>query len=196
MKAYHYSSTLKEGDRLVPGYQKYMSLCEPFIQALERSKDCLYGMLLNGKYMFAVMSRSGLREWSDYAKWATEAIFEYVRRNEYPQCISRLNCNYFCDDLSECIKMYNDDWGEASAEEQESVHLFEIELSGSIEKRDISIFDAAYDAISDDQDIEAALRYAAMYFSEECTDRSKLECLSTEEAIAGKDISYMLRGQK
>lgn len=64
MKVYHYSPTLKTGDKMTPGYQKYISLCEPFIQALEHSKECLYGMILNGKYMYEVMKCSGLREWS------------------------------------------------------------------------------------------------------------------------------------
>ena len=40
MIVYHYSATLKEGDRMIPGYQNNNSLCEPFIQALEHSKDC------------------------------------------------------------------------------------------------------------------------------------------------------------
>ena len=44
MIVYHYSPTLKEGDRLEPGHQNYTDLCEPFIQALERSRDCFYGM--------------------------------------------------------------------------------------------------------------------------------------------------------
>ena len=193
MKVYHYSSTLKLGDRMIPGYQKYISLCEPFIQALEHGKECLYGMILNGKYMYAVMSRSGLREWANYSKWATEAIFEYIRKNEYPHCISRLYCNYFCVDLSECIKMYNDDWGEASIEEKEAIHLYEIEISGNLEKRDITIFDEAYDAISEKQDIESAIRHARRYFESEHNYKPIFEYLSAEKAIAQKDISNMLK---
>lgn len=193
MKVYHYSSTLKLGDKMIPGYQKYIGLCEPFIQALEYGKECFYGMILNGKYMYAVMKRSGLREWANYAKWATEAIFEYIRKNEYPQCISRLYCNYFCVDLSECIKMYNDDWGEASLEEKEAIHLYEIEISGNLEKRDITIFDEAYDVISEKQDIESAIRHARRYFECEYNDKPIFEYLSAEEAIAQKDISDMLK---
>ena len=195
MIVYHYSATLKEGDRMIPGYQNNNSLCEPFIQALEHSQDCLYGMLLNGKYMYAVMSRSGLREWANYAKWATEAIFEYVRKNEYPQCVSRLRCNYFCVDLSECIQMYNDDWGEASPEEQAEIHLYEIEISDKLEKRDITVFDEAYEAISKNQDIESAFRHARRYFGEEYNYQPIWEYLSAEEAIAKKDITEMLKKQ-
>ena len=34
MIVYHYSQTLREGDRLEPGHQNFMDLCEPFMQAL------------------------------------------------------------------------------------------------------------------------------------------------------------------
>lgn len=60
---------------MIPGYQKYISLCEPFIQALEYGKECFYDMILNGKYMYAVMKRSGLKEWADYAKWGNRSYF-------------------------------------------------------------------------------------------------------------------------
>jgi hypothetical protein len=119
MIVYHYSQTIKKGDRLEPGHLDFMDLCEPFMQALSHGRDCFFSMLLNGKYMFAVLNRSNLRYWADYAKWATEALFEYVRKNEYPQCVSRLHCNYFCTDLNECIRMYTEDWGEEDKEEKD-----------------------------------------------------------------------------
>ena len=94
MILYHISQTLRIGDELVPGKQKLSELAEPFAQGLERSRDCFCAMLLSGKYMYAVMNRSGLREWADYAKWATEGLFEYVRRSAFPEAVSRLNCVY------------------------------------------------------------------------------------------------------
>lgn len=197
MIVYHYSPTLKEGDRLEPGHQNYTDLCDPFIQALERSRDCFYGMLLNGKYLFAVMNRSRLREWANYAKWATEALFESVRLHEYPQCVSRLHCNYFCTDQKECIRMFREDWGEELEAEQEKVKLFEVELpENSLERRDISLYDAAYDAIHDKQDIDAALEYARRYFDGAQSEQPNWEYLSAAEAKAVKDISVYLRKQK
>ena len=193
MIVYHYSQTLKERDHLKPGHQDFTDLCDPFIQALSYSKDCFYGMLLSGKYMFAVLGRSNLRYWADYAKWATEGIFEYVRRNEFQQCVSRLHCNYFCTDLSECIRMCNEDFGEETDEEREKVHLFEVEAEeSSLEKRDISIFDAAYDAISEKQDVDTALQYARQYFAGMHNDSPSWEFLSAGEAVAVKDISFLL----
>ena len=193
MIVYHYSQTLKEGDRLVPGYQNYMDLCEPFMQALSCGRDCFFSMLLNGKYMFAVLNRSNLRYWADYAKWATEALFEFVRKNEYPQCVSRLRCNYFCADLNDCIKMYQEDWGEENEEERKKVHLFEIEIpEDSLEMRDISIFDAAYDAINDKQDVDVAFKHAQRYFAGEHGEEPNWEFLSASDATVAKDISHFL----
>ena len=194
MVVYHYSQTLKEGDQLEPGHQDFTDLCSPFMQAMTVSKDCFYGMLLNGKYMFAVLNRSNLRYWADYAKWATEGIFEFVRRNEFQQCASRLHCNYFCTDLSECIRMYNEDFGEETDEERKKVHLFEVEVEeGSLERRDISVFDAAYEAISENQDIDTAIEYARQYFSGMNNDSPSWEFLSVGKAVAVKDISSLLR---
>lgn len=190
MIVYHYSQTLKEGDRLVPGYLNFMDLCEPFMQALSRNRDCFFSMLLNGKYMFAVLDRSNLRYWADYAKWATEALFEFVRKNEYPQCVSRLRCNYFCADLNDSIRMYQEAWGE---EDRRNVHLFEIEVpEDCLEMRDISVFDAAYDAINDKQDIEAAFAYAQGYFAGEHGEEPNWEYLSASDATAVKDIYHFL----
>ena len=114
MVVYHYSDILKEGDSLKPGYHDYTDLTDPFIKALDYSRDCFYGMLLQSKYLYAVMDRSHLREWSNFAKWATEGIFEYIRKKEFLQCVSRLHCNYFCTELSDCIRMYKEDWGRRS----------------------------------------------------------------------------------
>ena len=194
MIVYHYSSTLQEGDRLTPGHQNFSDLCEPFIQALAYSRDCFCGMLLNGKYMFAVLNRSHLREWADYAKWATEGLFEFVRRQEYPRAVSRLCCNYFCTDLADCVRMYWEDWGEEDEEERAKVHLFEVELSANgLEKRDISLYDDAYDAIRDRQDVDAALVCARRYFAGEQGLSPAWEYLSTEEATAARDVSSALR---
>lgn len=170
-----------------------MDLCEPFMQALSRNRDCFFSMLLNGKYMFAVLNRSHLRYCADYAKWATEAVFEFVRKNEYPQCVSRLHCNYFCTDLSDCIRMFNEDWGEEDEEEQKKMHLFEVDIpDDSLEMWDISAFDAAYDAINDKQDIEAAFAYAQRYFAGEHGEKPNWEYLSASDATAVKDISHVL----
>lgn len=193
MIVYHYSPTLGEGDYLDPGHEKYGDLCEPFMEGLAYSRDCFMGMLLSGKFNYAVMNRSKLRQWANYAKWATEGLFEYVRRKEYPDCVSRLYCNYYCVDVDECIRMFREDWGEEEPEEQEKVHLFEVELpKESLEKRDVSFFDAAYDAI-EKLDVEEALALAKRYFAGEHSGETAWEYLSAAKARAVKDISHLLR---
>ena len=95
MILYHMSDTLKLGDELALDFKKTMSLAQPFVQALEQSEDCFYAMVLNGKYLRAVLGKFKLWEWSDYVKWSVEGAFEYIRKTEFPDCISRIRCNYF-----------------------------------------------------------------------------------------------------
>ena len=197
MIVYHYSQTLKAGDRLEPGHLDFTDLCEPFLRALTHGRECFFSMLLNGQYLFAVLNRSNLRYWADYAKWATEGLFEYVRRTEYPQCVSRLKCNYFCASLQDCVRMFHENWDEEEEEEKEKVRLFEVEVpENALEMRDISLYDAAYDAINDAQDVDAAIDCARKYFEGGHSEEPNWEYLSAGNAKAVKDISHHLREQE
>ena len=91
MTVYHMSDTLKLGDVLKPDYKNVKALAQPFVQALEKSEDCYYAMVLNGKYLRAVLGKFKLWEWSDYGKWAVEGAFEYIRQQEYPECCSQVS---------------------------------------------------------------------------------------------------------
>lgn len=193
MRLYHISQTLKLGDALSPGHQRLSDLAEPFLQGLARGTDCFCAMLLNGKYMFAVMNRSGLREWADYAKWATEGLFEYVRRRSFPEAVSRLNCVYYYDDLADSKRLYEEDWGEETPEEQEKVRLYEIELEDPTpQRRDMSVYDEAYDAI-ERLDLDAAVAAAERYFRGEASAEPVWEILSDKPARADRDLTHLLR---
>lgn len=153
MILYHMSQTLKLGDEIKPDYQKNMRLVQPFIQALEQNEDFFYGMVLNGKYLYAVLSKFKLWEWSDYAKWATEGAFEFIRKTEFPDSYGRMASNYFYDDLPNCKKLYEYDWGCESEEEQQKVHLFEVDVDDAApQRRDMNIYNEAYNAMSETQD--------------------------------------------
>lgn len=194
MKAYHMSQTLKTGDCLIPDHQHCAGLALPFVQALEHSEDCFYGMVLNGKYLYAVLDKSGLREWANYVKWSVEGAFEFIRKSEFPDCCSRLCCNYFYDNLSDCRRLYEYDWGSASAEEQSQVRLFEIELDGTkSQRRDMSLFDEAYSAMEERQDVQTVLACARRYFAGEQTESPVWEILSDENARAVADLSSILK---
>ncbi len=197
MKLYHMSQTLQLGDELVPDYQKNMSLVQPFVQALEQSVDCFYGMVLNGKYLYAVLRKFKLWEWSDYAKWATEGVFEYVRKTEFPDSYSRMKSNYFYDDLPNCKKLYAYDWGCESEEEQQKVHLYEVDVTDSApQQRDMSLYDEGYNAMSETQDVQRVLACARKYFAGEQSAEPVWEILSDKPARAVADITDELREGK
>ena len=194
MKVYHMSQSLKLGDILKPDHDETAELCQPFIQALERSEDCFYGMILNGKYLYVLLRKFRMWEWSDYAKWSTEGAFEFIRKTEFPDCYSRLKSNYFYDNLSNCKKLYEYDWGSASEEEQQKVHLFEIQLEDDHPAYvDMNIFDEAYEAMLQNQDIEKVLSCARRYYSGEQTRTPVLEILSDKPAKAVEDLTACIR---
>jgi len=95
VKLYHMSDTLRLGDMLTLDFKRTAGLAQPFVQALEKSEDCFYAMVLNGKYLRAVLGRFRLWEWSDYVKWSVEGAFEFIRKTEFPHCCSRIACHYF-----------------------------------------------------------------------------------------------------
>ncbi len=194
MKLYHMSDTLKLGEAMTPDFKKTMRLTQPFTQALEKSADCFYAMVLNGKYLRAVLGKFKLWEWSDYVKWSVEGAFEFIRKTEFPNCVSRIQCNYFYDNLDACKILYEYDWGQASAEERSQIHLFEMALDAdAVEKRDMRIFDEAYDAMDAQDDVQAVLACARRYFAGEQTPEPVWEILSDKPAVAVKDITDFLR---
>ncbi|MBR5231563.1 MAG: hypothetical protein IKW00_04880 [Clostridia bacterium] len=193
MKLYHMSESLHLGDTLTPDYQKCRELAEPFVQAIEKSEDCFYGMVLNGKYLFAVMDKSNLRMWADYAKWATEGVFEFIRRREYPHQCGRMESNYFFAEPAECKTHFDADWGEESEEVQRSIHLFEVEVEDDAPaRRDMRIYDAAYDAMKASQDTKFVMDCARRYFAGEQTESPMWEIMSKAKATAIRDVTEIL----
>ena len=193
MILYHISQTLAPGGELEPGKQDFSDLTEPFLLGMERSRDCFYAMLLNGKYMFAVMNRSRLREWADYAKWATEGLFEWVRRRSFPEAVSRLRCVYYYDNPDDCRRLFEEDWGEEEPEEQEKVCLFAVEVDDPApQRRDMRVYDEAYEAVQR-LDVDAALAAAERYFRGEASEEPVWELLSDRPAKAVEDLSPLLR---
>ena len=190
MIVYHISDTLAKGDTLENGRGHFDRLAEPFIQALEMGQEWFRVMLLQGNYMFQVMSRSGLREWADYVKWSTEAVFEYIRRREFPHCPSRLSSCYYYDSVEQCRKLYWDDWGGESPEVRAKIHLFAVELEEDAPCRyDMNIFDLAYTAIEERQDTREALAQARRYFSGAGTADAVWEILSSRPARAVETLA-------
>lgn len=196
MNVYHMSETLRLGDELIPDHQHYINLAQPFTQALERNEDCFYSMVLCGKYLRSVLGRSGLREWSNFAKWSVEGAFEYIRKTEFPDLPSRLHCNYFYDSLPCCKLLFDYDWGEASPEEQAAIHLFEVDLQDEHPLRlDMRLYDEAYDAMSECQDVQTVLDSARRYFAGEHSADPVWELLSQRPAKAVRDLTAYLKDE-
>lgn len=196
MKVYHMSDTLKLGDALTPDHKNTTALALPFVQALEQSVDCYYAMVLNGKYLRAVLGKFRLWEWSDYIKWSVEGAFEFIRKTEFPHICSRIRSNYYYDNLPNCKVLFYDDWGRASEEERNSIHLYEIDLEDDAPIRlDMRIYDEAYTAMEEHDDIHTVLDCARRYFRGESTTNPVWELISDKPARAVRDITPFLRGE-
>ena len=193
MIVYHMSDTLKLGDELKTDYKRTMDLALPFVQALEQSVDCFYAMVLNGKYLRAVLGKFRLWEWSDYVKWSVEGAFEYIRKTEFPDACSRIKCNYFYNNLENCKILYDYDWGQASEEERAGIRLFEVELDdGQPQILDMRIYDEAYSAMEEREDVSFVLDCARRYFRGERSKNPVLEIMSEKSANAITDITFCL----
>ena len=62
MILYHISDTLQLGEVMSHDYKKNMELVVPFVQALKKSEDCFYALLLNAKLMKSVFGKFGMRD--------------------------------------------------------------------------------------------------------------------------------------
>lgn len=196
MRVYHMSDTLKLGDTLIPDHKHTTALAQPFVQALEQSVDCYYAMVLNGKYLRAVLGKFRLWEWSDYIKWSVEGAFEYIRKTEFPHICSRIHSNYFYDNLPNCKVLFDYDWGSASEEERNSIHLYEIDLEDNAPVcLDMRVYDEAYTAMEEREDVQTVLDCARRYFRGEATANPVWELMSNKPAKAVRDITAFLRGE-
>lgn len=194
MRVYHMSQTLKPGDTMRPDHRHCTDLATPFVQALSRSKNCFYAMVYQGQYLCSVFDHSSLtREWVDYAKWATEGAFEFVRQNHYPHRVSRLKCNYFFGDLETLKVLFRYDWG-GDPEEAALVRIYAMELREEQPQRfDMRIFDEAYEAMEKRQDLDTVLECAMRYFAGERSDQPVMEILSGETAEITDELAWLHR---
>lgn len=194
MRLYHMSQSLTVGDIPIPDAQECAGLAEPFVQAMEYGTGCFLAMVLNAKYTYAVLNKYGMREWSNYAKWATEGVFEYIRRKEYPNALSRMNCVFYYADTSYSRKLYNEDFSEESDGDRENLRLYEVEVGDARpDRRDMSLFDDAFDALSERQDAKEAAALARRYFAGERSDHPVWEYLSDKYAEVVRDVTFVLR---
>ena len=194
MILYHISDTLQLGETMSQDYKKNMELVVPFVQALKRSEDCFYALLLNAKLMKSVLGKFGMRDMqTNYVKWATEGIFEYIRITEFPECYSRMLSNYFYDNIPNIKQLFEVYWNIKEDEERSKFRVYEIEVEDEVpQKRDMVLFDDAFDNLWDNDDIHTAIDCARKYFKGEHTATPVWEIMSDKPAKAVRDISYIL----
>lgn len=188
MKLYHIStSPLKKGLELSAGYKKVEPLVEPFLMALQKGPRAFDALLLQARYLRAVLRRSGMREWSDYSKWATEAVFEQVRRKEFGRCYSRLGSLFYYADMKDSRRLYEKDYlipGDA-----EGVGVFEVEVRDERPQAfDMSIYDEAYKAMERSHDLKLVRACAGGYFGGARTADPVVEILSDKPATVIRKI--------
>ena len=188
-KLYHFGLHLKVGDVLIPDYHKKSRLVLPYVQALNKGQDVFENMLIQGRYLKEVLRRSGVREWSDYCKWATEGLFEYIRQCKFPDRYSRIKTNYFFDTVEKCRNLYKADYidvGDCAGEE-----LFELEVQDdSPQYLDMNVYDEAYNAIENEEHIETLMAIAEKYWNFETTPIPNFEILSDKKAVIINKLNW------
>ncbi len=194
MIVYHMSQMLKLGEKMKNDFEKKAELTLPFVQALEKSIDYFYDVVIHGQSKRMVPEKLIGLDHSDYMKWCVEGVFEFVRKTEFPDCPSRMNCKYFFDTLENFKILYEAGWKQESEEERAKIHLYEIELDDVTPKKfDMVIYDEAFDAMAENQDVETVLSCARRYFSKAHSAAPVWEVVSDQSAQATKDITDRLR---
>ena len=181
MRLYHIGERLEEGMNLVPGYRKLDTLVEPFLMALDRGEEAFALMLIESRYFRAVMRRSKLREWSNYVKWSTEAVFERVRTREFPDCPGRLASLFYYDDMELSLRLYREDY--PGTADREGIGLFEVEVEDDGPRAfDMAIYDEAYAAMEEGHDLPRVIDCARRYFGGGHSGLSVVELMSDRKA--------------
>ena len=189
MRLYHIGVSLEAGMTLINNYNKIDTLVEPFLMALGKGDPTFEALLIEARYIRAVMRKNRMREWSNYAKWATEAIFEDVRRREFSGRYSRIGSVFYYDTLESCRKLYQEDYVEPG-DADETVGMFEIEVDDSAPQRfDMRIYDDALNTIEECHNIQFARECAREYFNGSHSEKRLEEILSDKKATVVRKIS-------
>lgn len=189
MRLYHIGIALREGMTLVNDFNKIDTLVEPFLMALDKGDSAFEMLLIEARYIRAVMRKNRMREWSNYSKWATEAVFEQVRRQEFPTCYSRIGSLFYYDTLESCRNLYQKDYVEPG-DADENVGMFEIEVEDSAPQRfDMQIYDDALDAIEQCHNVQFARECARRYFDGSHHENRLDELLSDKKATVVRKLS-------
>lgn len=178
MILYHYSVDSYHGDAsLINDYANHYRFTEPLVLALEKGRaafDAAYCALM---YVSRELTALKLRKFENYRKDAVEAIFEYVRKTEFPDAVGRQKCVYYCATAEEARRYAHDDCLDSGDFAPEQVQLLTVEAEDSrIRRYDQTFFNRAMEVI-DRNDIEAVFPLAQRYYSGEISETPLTEIL-------------------
>ncbi len=180
MIAYHYSVTYRGDPSLTNDYRRNFLRAEPYIRALETGEEIFSAMVFFGMYQDRCM-RAEKTGWFEYAKDAVEAVFEYVRKREFPGQISRVGCIYGVETLEEARRLAMEDWGnDLDTEECKNLQILELQLDSSrTAVLDQSFYNQAYECMLDYHgDLQKIEALARDYFGEKKSSEFLPELLS------------------
>lgn len=190
MTLYHYSVTYVKGEHLLSDYHGRYKDAEPFILALEKSKEIFYAAYFSALYLERQIKDLNLRRYENCQKDATEAIFEYVRRHEFEDEVSRLKCVYYCEELDEAVKCAMEDWIDCGDKTKEEVKMLQVEVDEErVRRYDQTFYNEAYEAV-EQNDFEKAICLAKKYFAKLRTDSPIIEVLSDGNNRVVQEIVY------
>ena len=115
---YHMSQTLILGEEMKNDFEKKSELTLPFVYALEKSIDFFCNMLVNGQSQQTVPDELVRLDRAKYETYSIEGAFEFIRKMEFPNCLSRLRCKYFFDNLENYRILYEAGWKQEPEEER------------------------------------------------------------------------------
>lgn len=179
--AYHYNTTYTGYTSLENDHCRKLRTAEPYIYALEHDGSVFSAMLLLGMYKDRLARAESENGWFEYAKDATEALFEHIRRREFTnRSISRLHCCYYVASLEEALRLGLDDWGNDSA-----LKILEVEIDDRhVMRYDQAFYNQAYELFvhyRSEEDIRKASGLARRYFAGEMSAQPLPELLADGE---------------
>jgi len=190
MKLYHYSVSYKSGDSLKNDYNGHYALSEPFILALEKGMNTFTAVYLSALYTARELRSLKLRTYENCQKDAVEAIFEYVRRTEYPSAVSRLNCVFYCETREEAVKYALDDCIDCGDFTKDEVALLEVEADESrVARYDQTFYNEAYES-AQNHSFEKVFECARSYYSGTISDNPLIEILADGENTILARLDY------
>jgi hypothetical protein len=137
------------------------------------------------------LSALGLRKHENYLKDSVEAIFEYIRKNEFGgNSASRIECVYYCESREEAVAYLKDDCIDTGDFTVQQVKLLEVEVADdSIYRYDQCFFNQAKEIMGMERDLKKVIALARNYYAMKRSEVPLIEVLSNGKNRVLREIS-------